>query len=473
MIVMKFGGSSLASAERIAQAAGLVGQYLTSKPIPVVSAMGGVTDSLIGIARLAMGGRKVLPSVDEHLSALEMRHETALHELCPVEIPPGIAAQIAEVFVELREICMGIALLGELSARSLDAVSSFGEKLSAPLMAAALQARGLASVAISAEELLLTDNTFGHAHPLFPASRVRTRARLEPLLADGIIPVLTGFIGATEDGITTTLGRNGSDYSASIFGSLLNADEVWIWTDVDGILSADPRAVPGAQNLPRLSYAEAAELAYFGSKVLHPAAILPVVEASIPLRIKNTFKPEHEGTVLVSEAAPEPHAVKAVTSIRNLALLTVQGAGLSGFIGAAARVFGAVAKAGVNVLMISQASSESNICFVITRDDVPRAEGALRADLAEQLTTHEVDAVITRGPVAIVTIVGAGMAGTPGVAGRLFSSLGRSRINVMAIAQGSNEYSISCVVDDAQAAEAVSVVHHEFVESDAERMSTS
>lgn len=466
MIVMKFGGSSLATGERIRDAAGLVLRYEDRRAVLVVSAMGGVTDRLIGIARLAMQGRKVLPSVEEHLTELQARHLTALETLVGSGGADREREAITAAFVELHEICTGIALLGELSPRSIDAVGAYGEKLSAPLMAAALNALGCRAVAISAEELLLTDSNHGRARPLMAASGVRIQDRLMPLLQQGITPVITGFIGATEDGITTTLGRNASDFSASIFGALLKAEEVWIWTDVDGILSADPRAVSTARSLPVLSYAEVAELAYFGSKVLHPAAIVPAVEASIPVRIVNTFNPDHPGTVLTLEPEDSPHAVKAVTSIRDLALITVQGVGMAGVIGAAARVFGAVARADVNVLMISQASSESNICFVIAAGDTARTEAALRQDLADLLTRHEVDALVTRMPVAIVTAVGSGMAGTPGIAGRLFSSLGASGINIVAIAQGSTELGISFVVDDAACVDAVRVVHREFVEGD-------
>ncbi len=463
MIVMKFGGSSLASGERITYAVDLVLLYRDRTPVVVVSAMGGVTDALIGVARLALQGRKVLSSVEEHLGVLRERHLTALDEVAPTGAKRE-RETIEAAFAEMHEICTGIALLGELSPRSLDAVSAYGEKLSAPIVAAALQARGHPAAAISAEELLLTDANHGRARPLIPASRVRTRDRLLPLIEDGVMPVLTGFIGATEDGITTTVGRNGSDYSAAIFGVLLDAAEVWKWTDSDGILSADPRAVAGAQPLPVLSYAEAAELAYFGSKVLHPAAIVPAVEAGVPFRIMNSFNPDHAGTVLTREPERTLHAVKAVTAIHDLALVTVQGVGMTGVVGAAARVFNAVAQAQVNVLMISQASSESNICFVIPGSDLAKADTALRRQLVEQHALSEVDAVVSRTPVAIVTVVGAGMAGTPGVAGRLFSCMGAEGINVIAIAQGSTELSISFVVDDGKSLDAVRAAHREFVE---------
>lgn len=461
---MKFGGSSLAGGERIVEATALVLRYRDRTPVVIVSAMGGVTDSLIGVARLAVQGRKALPSVEEHLTALEQRHLDAARVVALPDERARLDSQIADAFLELREICTGIALLGELSARSIDAVSAYGEKLAARLVAAAFRARGQAAEAISAEEMLLTDAGHGKALPLMTPSRVRTTDRVVPLLESGVLPVITGFIGATEDGITTTLGRNGSDYSASLFGALLGADEIWKWTDADGILSADPRAVPAAQSLPVLSYAEAAELAYFGSKVLFPAAIVPAVEAAIPFRIVNTFNPEHPGTVLTRLPQDSPHAVKAVTVIHDLALITVQGVGLSGVIGVAARVFGAVAAAEVNVLMISQASSESNICFVIAHRDLARAEAVIRRDLADQLTRHEIDAVLSKAPVAIVTVVGSGMAGTPGIAGRLFNSMGAEGVNVIAIAQGSTELSISFVVDDARSMHAVRAAHREFVE---------
>jgi aspartokinase/homoserine dehydrogenase 1 len=464
MIVMKFGGSSLAGGERIGEAAALVLRYRDRSPAVIVSAMGGVTDSLIGVARLAVQGRKVLPSVEEHLAALEHRHLEAARVVGLPEEQRRLRDDIAAAFVELREICTGIALLGELSARSVDAVSAYGEKLAAPLLAASFRAHGQDAEAISAEEMLLTDAAHGRARPLMTPSRVRARDRVLPLIEAGVVPVITGFIGATEDGVTTTLGRNGSDYSASLFGALLDAEEIWKWTDADGILSADPRAVPVAQPLPVLSYAEAAELAYFGSKVLFPAAIVPAVEAGIPFRIVNTFNPDHAGTVLAREPQYSPHAVKAVTVIHDLALVTVQGVGLSGVVGVAARVFGAVAAADVNVLMFSQASSESNICFVIRQRDLARAEAMVRRDLADQLIHHEVDAVVARAPVGIVTVVGSGMTGTPGIAGRLFSAMGRANVNVTAIAQGSTELSISFVVDDEQAMEAVRAAHREFVE---------
>jgi aspartokinase/homoserine dehydrogenase 1 len=463
MIVMKFGGSSLATGERIQYAADLVLRHRDQSPVVVVSAMGGVTDDLLGMARLALQGRKVLSSVEEHLGALRERHFAALADAAP-RAAPDVKRGLEYAFVELHEICTGIALLGELSVRSIDAVSGYGEKLSAPIMAAAIGARGQASISVSAEELFLTDNNHGNARVLAPASRIRTRDRLLPLIEAGSIPVVTGFIGATEDGATTTFGRNASDYSAAVLGALLGADEVWKWTDSDGIMSADPRAVPQAKPLPALSYAEAAELAYFGSKVLHPASILPAVEAGVPFRIVNTFNPDQPGTVLTNKIEITPHAVKAVTAIRNQALVTVQGVGLSGVIGASARVFGAVAQARTNVLMISQSSSESNICFVIPDSQVEQTQDSLNRHLADELRSHEVDSVTARRPVAIVTVVGAGMAGTPGIAGRLFSCMGANGINVMAIAQGSNEYNISLVVSDDQALAAVRAAHREFVE---------
>jgi aspartate kinase len=286
-----------------------------------------------------------------------------------------------------------------------------------------------------------------------------------PLARRAVVPVVTGYIGATPEGITTTLGRNGSDYSAAIVGAAVGATEIWIWTDVDGVMSADPRLVPAARSLPDLSYAEAAELAYFGSRVIHPRTIVPAVAADVPIRIKNTFSPDHPGTLIATTSAPGPGAVKAVTAIRDLALVTVEGLGMLGVPGIAGRTFGALAAAGVNVLMISQASSESNIAMVIARREVAAATRALREAFALELYRHEVDAIRAQQGVAIVTAVGGGMRGTPGVAGRLFGALGRRGVNVIAIAQGSSELSISCVVLDGHAVEeALRAIHHEFVE---------
>jgi len=475
VLVMKFGGSSLADAARIRRVAELVrdtglpdenatgdGRQALEAPVVVVSAMGGVTDRLFALARAALTGRGGRQEALEQVEGLRRHHTEALDALGG---DPDATATLDRYSGELHDIVTGVSLLGELSPRSLDAIAAYGEKMSAPLVAAALRAQGTAAEPISAEDLVVTDATFGNAVPNMNATTRRAEERVVPLARAGTVPVVTGYIGATPDGVTTTLGRNGSDYSGAIVGAAVGATEIWIWTDVDGVLSADPRLVPTARSLPALSYAEAAELAYFGSKVIHPRTIVPAVAAGVPIRIKNTFNPAHPGTLITATSKAGEGAVKAVTVIRDLALITVEGLGMLGVPGIAARTFGAMGAAGINVLMFSQASSESNIALVIARREVQAAVNALDAAFATELSRHEVDAVRAQPGVAIITVVGAGMRGTPGVSGRLFGALGAASVNVAAIAQGSSEIGISCVVRDGEVAEqALRAAHREFVE---------
>jgi aspartate kinase len=364
-----------------------------------------------------------------------------------------------------ERLCRSIAVLGELTARGLDVVSGLGERLAAPLLAGVLRAQGVHAEAVDATEVLVTDDNFGAANPLIDNTRIHAQERLRPLLDGGIVPVVTGFIGATAAGIPTTLGRGGSDYSAAILGAALDADEVQIWTDVNGVLTADPRIVPEARTLPVLSYSEAAELAYFGAKVLHPKTMLPAVERKIPLRVLNTFDPDHVGTLIVRDVTEEGRRigpVKAISVIRHLTLVSVTGKGMIGVPGIAARTFAAVARAGANVLMISQSSSEQSITFVVPQSDARRVLPALQQELGREVERHWVDAIAGRDDIVIVAVVGAEMAGTPGIAAKVFSALGDAGINVIAIAQGSSEVNISLVVLTGDADEAVRRIHAAF-----------
>jgi aspartate kinase len=301
------------------------------------------------------------------------------------------------------------------------------------------------------------------------ATRARTRARLLPLLEKGVVPVATGFVAATPEGTPTILGRGGSDYSAAILGAALDADEVQIWTDVDGVLTADPRIVPDARSLPELSYSEAAELAYFGAKVLHPKTMLPAVDRGIPISVRNTFNPAFPGTRIVAQAAnggllqrSGDSAVKALTVIRGLTLVTVAGRGMMGVPGIAARTFAAVAAQGANVLMISQASSEQSICFVVPETDAGRVSRALEEAFAAEIRRRQIDRVTCEKEIVIVAVVGEGMKGTPGIAARLFGALGEHRVNVVAVAQGSSEANISLVLAARDADAAVRYIHDAF-----------
>jgi aspartate kinase len=291
----------------------------------------------------------------------------------------------------------------------------------------------------------------------------RARPRLLSIIERGVVPVITGFVGATEEGIPTTLGRGASDYSAAIFGAVLDADEIQIWTDVNGVMTADPRIVPNARSMRQLSYEEVAELAYYGAKVLHPQTVTPAIEKKIPIRVLNTFEPNHPGTLIMERRDESAHGtVKAITSIRNMTLVTVAGRGMIGVPGTAARTFGAVATVGANVLMISQSSSEQSICFVVPESAAPTVINALQVEFKTELERQHIDQIDGHHDVAIIAVVGSGMRGTPGLAASIFQAVGNHNINVIAIAQGSSEANVSLVVDAARAPDAVLAIHDIF-----------
>jgi bifunctional aspartokinase / homoserine dehydrogenase 1 len=460
LLVMKFGGTSVGGAAAIAALCGIAREQRAAwgRAAVVVSAMSGVTDTLIrGATTAAEGDRETYLSLAQ---ALREKHAAALAELVgSSEDARVVQGQIEALIDEFALLCHSVGVIGEASPRVLDAISGLGERMSARLVAAAMRARGDAAESVDATEIVLTTAEFGGAVPIYPETRDRIRTRLQPMLERGVIPVVTGFIGATAGGAATTLGRGGSDYSGAIVGAALDADEVAIYTDVDGVMTTDPRLVPDARIIPTLSYAEMSELAYFGAKVLHPRTIRPVVERDIPLRIRNTFNPAHEGTLVVQEAASSGRPVKAVTSIKRMSMITVEGRGMIGVPGVAARTFGAVAAAGANVLMISQASSEQSICFVVPSSNADAVVQALEAGLHAEIGRRDIDRIWARDEVVIVTAVGSGMRDTPGVAAQVFSALAAERINVVAIAQGSSECAISVVVGAADGDAAVRAIH--------------
>jgi aspartate kinase len=362
----------------------------------------------------------------------------------------------------LEKLCYGLSMVHELTPRLLDAISGTGEMLAAPLLASAIESRGRRSEAINATELIITTDQFGAAEPLMTETREKTRARLLPLTAAGSIPVVTGFIGSTRDGVLTTLGRGGSDYSASLLGAALDAEEVWIWTDVDGVMTANPAEVPDACTLSEISYSEASELAYYGAKILHYKTILPAFRQRIPIRILNSFNPGHAGTKVTAVGHASARGVKAVTSIRQVALIAINGTGMQGIPGIAAKMFDVVAEQQANILMISQASSENNICFVVNASDAPRIVRALETAFAYDLSLGHIDEITSTESVAIVAAVGEGMKGTTGIAAKVFGALGGAGVNVIAISQGSSERNISLLVADADATEAVRSIHRAF-----------
>ena len=460
---MKFGGTSVGNAECIARVAEIVAAAAREggAVVVVVSAMGGVTNRLIEAARAAERGDGA--AATNLAEALRKQHAAAIEALVREE---GRRAELleraSEIIEETVSLCRGTTLLRELTPRAMDAISSAGERLSARLLASALGELGLASVVVEATELIVTDGVHGQAEPLMEETRERVAMRLPPLIEEGFVPVVTGFTGASQAGALTTLGRGGSDYSATILGAALDASEVIIWTDVDGVLTADPRLVPEARTLREISYNEAAELAYFGAKVLHPKTLRPVADRGIPVWIRNSFAPELPGTKITATGHPTARGVKAITAIKDVSLITVGGRGIVGVPGVAAKTFAAAGLARANVLLISQSSSGNDICFIVGSEDAARTVASLRETFAYDLRHQQVEHITVNPEIAVVAVVGDMMRGTPGIAGRTFSALGRKGINIIAIAQGSSEYNVSFVVEAAAMRDAVLAVHSEF-----------
>ncbi len=458
-LVMKFGGTSIGAADAIRATADIIRAAQKDWPrlIVVVSAMSGVTDALLkGAHTAASGDAATFRSIAAELRG---KHFAALEAL----MPPGAQGQArAEILTDLSEfesLCHAVHVLGEASDRALDAIGSLGERMSIQMIAAYLRSININAEPIEAMELIVTDDHHQAANPIGDLTRSATQTRLNPLLEANVVPIVTGFIGATRQGVVTTLGRGGSDFSAAVLGVAMEANEVWIWTDVDGVMTTDPRIVPTAQTLPDLTFREISELAYYGAKVLHPKTIRPVIERGIGLWVKNTFNPVRPGTQIVRDNGSVPGTIKAVTIIRGLTMLTVEGRGMVGVPGVAARTFGAVARTHTSVSLITQASSEQSICFTVPVSLASTVIAELRHEFRRELDQQDIDDVVAMDNVVIVTVVGAGMRHTPGIAGRIFSALGADRINVIAIAQGSSECSISLVVDAEDGDEAVRSIH--------------
>jgi bifunctional aspartokinase / homoserine dehydrogenase 1 len=460
--VMKFGGTSVGNAECIARAAKIIaGGAKQGRCVAVVSAMSGVTNKLIEAARSAQAGdgSKAVRAIE----ALRAQHETALAALVQSENERVlIRKKLDAVLAEGSRFCEGTALLRELSPRTLDAISSLGERLSAPLVSAAVRELGLLSEALEATELIVTDDFHGGAEPLMEQTRAKSQARVLPLLLKGTVPVVTGFLGASLAGELTTLGRGGSDYSATILGAALDAHEVIIWTDVEGVLTADPRLVTEAQTIPEISYREAAELAYFGAKVLHPKTLRPVVQAGIPVWIRNSFEPEKGGTKITPGGQSRGGGVKALTAIRDVTLISVGGPGIVGLPDVVGRTFSTTAEVRANVLLISQSSSQNDICFGVSSSDAEKTVEALRKEFAQDLDHHKVEHIRVDPHIAIVAVVGQNMCGTPGIAGRTFNAMGKAGVNLIAIAQGSSETNISFVIEEQSVVPALQSLHREF-----------
>lgn len=460
-LVMKFGGSSVGTPEAMAQTAAIVRTQRTRTPrlVVVTSALSGVTDLLLTSAIAATHGD--LETSQLTVQTIRSKHQAILKAL--VEDPAArekVQGEISLLILDFANLCQAISVLGEATPRALDAVASLGERMAVRVLAAVLNALGVSAEAVEATQLIITDDHFQSAHPDQEASAAVIRSGLNPLLDAGIVPVVTGFIGATRSGITTTLGRGGSDYTGALLGASLPADEVWIWTDVDGVMTADPRIVSTASTIDKLTYREVSELAYAGAKVLHPKTIRPVIEAGIGLRVLNTFNPENAGTRLVSELPQkEQGLVKSITTIRGQSLITLEGRGMLGVAGVAARLFAAIATTQTSVTLISQASSEQSICFAVPVERAAKVVDAICNEFFREMQRKDIDRVWATDEVVIATVVGEGMKSTPGVSGQIFSALGSRNINVIAIAQGSSEVSISFVVKSDDLSPTIQVLH--------------
>jgi len=461
LLVMKFGGTSMGSAERMKVAARIAAGEQKKRPVlVVVSAMSKITDLLLDTMRQAEAGNRA--AVDASLAALRQRHEETCRELLPAEKQAAVEARIGELIGEFERIVNGMAMLGERPPRSVDEAVVTGEWLSATLMAEYLSGCGTPAAAVNAREAVVTDAMFGNASPLMEPTTVKARARLLPLLERGTLPVVTGFNGATADGRPTTLGRGGSDFSASILAAALDAAELWIWTDVDGIMSADPRLVPDAQVLPQITYAEAAELAYNGAKVLHPRTLAPLVEKKIPVWSKNSFAPEKPGTRIAPSVSDVPGGTRAVASMGKVALVSIEpGSPELNGVQVMARALDAVARANVEVLLLSSSSYRQNFCFLVREEELERTLEALEAALALEFAHHYLEPVHVDRDVGLLAAVGEGMQGKAGLAGRIFTAISRVQVNVIAIAQGSSELTIAVVVRRDGLEKAVRAVHAE------------
>ncbi len=458
--VHKFGGTSVGDAARIRACAAILADASSrASLVAVASAMAGVTNDLAAAASAAAAGDR--ESALATIASLLARHEAVLSDLAPDR---GDAAReyFRRTASELGELLSASSLLGEVSPRTRDQVLAAGEKMSVRLLVLALEARGIAATAIDADQFLETDGRFGESSALPEVADRTMRAALEPEIARERIAVVTGFCGRGPDGATTTLGRGGSDLTATLIAAALRADEVTIWTDVDGVFTADPRAVPEARVIRQLNFREAGEMSFYGARVLHPRTMIPVASLGIPVRTRNSFAPDQPGTLVDGTFTPGSHPVKAVTAVPGHALVSVEGKGMAGMPGVAARLFGALSRRGISVTMISQSSSESSICFAVPAGEAFEAEAALKREFRDDLSRGNVDEVVSRRGVSLVGVVGLGMAHTPGVAARVFRALASRGINVLAIAQGSSELNISLAVDQPDTANALRALHHEF-----------
>ncbi len=458
MIVLKFGGTSVLDADRIKHVATILKSYHAKKIkiAAVFSAFGGVTDQLIEASRMAAAN-------DQHafitLKEIEKRHIDAVKKLLNKNLLDKTLAHVNLSLKELTDMIHGVFLVRELSDRSLDFIASFGERLSAYIISQYLKEQRINVDFTDTRDLIKTDKHFGSAHVDFTKTNVNLKKYFRDLKSTAIV---TGFIGSSKEGETTTLGRGGSDYTAAIIGAALDAKEIHIWTDVDGVLTADPRKVKKAFPLLHLTYEEAMEMSHFGAKVIHPPTIQPALAKGIPLRIKNTFNPDYDGTLITQKSKGQEFMIKGISSIDKISLLTMMGSGMIGVAGISARLFGALAKNKISAILITQGSSEHSISFAVVPADAEHAQHAIREEFSLEMKAKLINEIKVEKNLSIIAIIGENMKHVPGISGRLFGALGKNGINVVATAQGSSELNISVVINDQNLSKALNAIHESF-----------
>ncbi len=457
---MKFGGTAVDSPDKVKHVAKLIKTYKKDNEIVcIISAVSGMTDSLLAVADGVRRGDR--SSIEDFLKKTYKIHaEIVQNAISDNNLREKALSEVKGIVDELHDILGGIVLLGEVTAKSLDYLMSFGERLAAPIVSYALQDAGLDAEHMTGKEAgILTDSNFGEARPLMDTTKLRVSHKVEPLLRRGAVPVITGFIGADQHGNTTTIGRGGSDYTATIVAASIGADEVWLWGDADGLITADPSIVKNARILKEVSFAEAMEMALFGAKYMHPRALEPVMDTDIPVRIRNAFNVKHPGTVVTQNPSKDSRKiVKSINAMRHTALIDVSGGGMVGIPGTAAKIFDTLAKNKVNIMMISQSPSESSISMVVRKVDLDKATTTLELNLLGKVIKQ----VNVSDDVAVIAVVGSGMRGIKGVAAKVFGAVARCGINVIMIAQGSSELNLAFVVKDSDCEQAVRALHDEF-----------
>lgn len=461
MQVLKFGGTSVANAENINKVVEIVSATIKKEPaVVVVSALGGVTDLLLGAATLAAAGDE---SYREKLTVVEQRHLEAVKQLLPVAGQSQLLSLVKKACNEIEDICNGVFLLRELTARSKDRIASYGEWLSSQIIAARFTTGGVAAQWVDSRELIRTNSSFTAAEVDYAVTNQQVHKYFDK--ADGFLFILPGFIASDSQGITTTLGRGGSDFTAAIMAAALDATVLEIWTDVSGMMTADPRLTSNARIIPQISYQEAMELSHFGAKVIYPPTIQPVMGKGIPVWIKNTFAPADEGTLIESVTRKDGDIVRGISSINNIALISLEGSGMIGIPGFSKRLFEALSSEKINVILITQSSSEHSICVGIDTASASRAKSAVDSAFANEIALNKVEPLQIEADLSIVALVGENMKSHPGISGRMFSAMGRNGVNVRAIAQGSSEKNISAVIATRDVRKAINVLHEEFFET--------